>query len=82
MRTLGQARHPKEEGSERRITRMAKRLKKSIGPIEEGTKTRMLVDVDSSKSESDDSDDGLSEGNKETSHAEAPDDSSYSEGDE
>jgi hypothetical protein len=42
----------------------------------------MLAEFDSSKSESDDSDDGLSEGNNKTSHAKAPDDSFYSKRDE
>jgi hypothetical protein len=61
---------------------MAKRLKKAIGPIEEGTKTKTLAEFDSSESHSDESDDGLSEGNNDTSHAKAPDDSSHCEGDE
>jgi hypothetical protein len=56
---------------------MAKILKKATSPIEEGTKTRMLAEFDSSKNKSDESNDGLSEGNNDTSHAEAPDDSCY-----
>jgi hypothetical protein len=61
--------------------RMAKRLKNAIGPTEEGMKIRMLAEFDNSESESDDSNDGLSEGNNDTSHVEVPDDSSYCEGD-
>jgi hypothetical protein len=82
VRTLGRARRPREEGSKRRATRTPKRLKKSIGPIEDGPKKRTLAEFDSSKSQSDDGDDGLFEGNNEASHAEASDDSSYSKGDE
>jgi hypothetical protein len=37
----------------------------------------MLAEFDSSKNKSDESNDGLSEGNNDTSHAEAPDDSCY-----
>jgi hypothetical protein len=72
---------PREDGSERRAMRMAKRLKKSTGPIEEGTKTRMLVEFDNSESKSNESDDRISKGNYDTSHAEVLDDSSYCEGD-
>jgi hypothetical protein len=82
VRTLGWVRCPREEGSERCATKTPKRLKKSIGPIQDGPKKRMLAEFDSSESQSDDGDDGLSEGNNETNHAEALDNSSYSEGDE
>jgi hypothetical protein len=80
--THGWVRRPGEEGSERHATRMAKRLKKATSPIEEGTKTKMLAEFDSSEINSNDSNDGLSEGNNDTSHAKAPDDSSYCKGDE
>jgi hypothetical protein len=66
VRTLGRARRPREEGSERRATRTPKRLKKSIGPVEDGPKKKTLAEFDSSESQSDDGDDGLSEGNNET----------------
>jgi hypothetical protein len=78
IRTFRWARSPREEGSKRRVTRMAKRLKKSSSP----TKTRSLVEFDSSKSKSDESNDRLIEGNNNTSHAKAMNDSSYSEGNE
>jgi hypothetical protein len=77
MCTLGQARRPKEEGSEKCATKMAKKLKKATGRIEEGTKTRTLVEFDNSESENDESNDGLSKGNSDTSHVEASDDSFY-----
>jgi hypothetical protein len=82
VRTLRQARRPRKEGSERRATRMPKRLKKSNGPIQDGPKKKTLAEFDNSESQSNDGDDGLSEGNNETSHAKAPDDSSYSKREE
>lgn len=47
----------------------------------EGRKTKMLVEIDGSESNSDINDDGLSRGNDNTSHVELLNDSTYSEGD-
>jgi hypothetical protein len=79
LRTHGWARRSREDGFERRATRKKKRLKKVVGPIVEARKIKRLVEIDSSESNSDDIDAGLSEGNNNTNHAEAPDDSSYFE---
>ena len=62
--------------------RKTKRLKKVVGPIVEAKKTKTLKKIDGSKSDSNDSNAGLSRGNNKTSHAKALDDSSYFEGDE
>ena len=47
----------------------------------EAKKTKMLVEIHSFESNSNDSNAGLSNRNNNTSHAEAPNDSSYFEGD-
>jgi hypothetical protein len=82
MCTLGRVRRSREDGSERFIRRKTKRLKKAIDPTMEAKKTRTLVKIDSSESDSDNINARLLGRNNNTNHAEVPDDSSYYEGDE
>jgi hypothetical protein len=82
IRTLRQARRIREFGFERGAMRKTKRLKKAFGPTTEAMKTKMLAEINDSKSDSDDSDSELSKGNNKTSHAKAPNDLNYFEGDE
>jgi hypothetical protein len=82
IRTLRWAKCSRGDRFERRAMRKTKRLKKVVGPTKEARKTKMLAEIDSFKNDSDDSNDGLSEVNNDTSHAKVPDDSSYFEEDE
>jgi hypothetical protein len=72
MRPLGLARHSREDRSERFPKKKAMRLKKAVGPIVEARETKSLVKINDSESVSSDSDDKLSRGNNETSHAKVP----------
>jgi hypothetical protein len=78
---LGWARRPREDGPRRGVTKQTKQIKKSIGHTQDKTKTRVLVEFGCCGSDSDDSDAKLSGKNDNTSHAEAPSDSTYCEGD-
>lgn len=81
MRTFRRAWCSREDRFERLAMRKTKRLKKVVGPTKEVKKTKMLVEIDNFKSDSDDSNAELSKRNNDTSHIKVPDDSSYSEGD-
>jgi hypothetical protein len=64
--------------------KQTKRIKSAIGPTQDKTKTKKLVELGYVGRDSDDSDDNdaeLSGENDDTSHAEAPSDSTYCEGD-
>jgi hypothetical protein len=83
MCTLRRARHLREEWSKRHATRKTKRLKKVVSPTRETRKkTKTLPKIDSFESDRDDSDAKLFGGKNDTSHAEALNESIYSEGDE
>jgi hypothetical protein len=81
IRALGRARHPKEDGPRRDVTKQTKQIKSAIGPTQDKTKTKKLVEFGCAGHDSDDSDAELSGENDDTSHAEAPSDSTYCEGD-
>jgi hypothetical protein len=82
MTTLfGRARRPREDGSRRDVTKQTKRIKSATRPIQDKTKTKKLVEFGYTRRNSDDSDARLSGKNDDTSHAEAPSDSTYCEGD-
>jgi hypothetical protein len=70
-------------GNERRrdVTKQTKRIKSAIGPTQDKTKTKKLVEFGCAGRDSDDNDAKLSGKNDDTSHAEAPSDSTYREGD-
>jgi hypothetical protein len=75
------ARHPREDGPRRDVTKQTKRIKSSTGPTQDKTKTKKLVEFGCVGRDSDDSDAELSSENDNTSHAEALSDSTYCEGD-
>jgi hypothetical protein len=68
-------------GPRRDVTKQTKRIKSATGPIQDKTKTKKLVDFGYIGRDSDDSDAELSGKNDDTSHVEAPSDSTYCEGD-
>jgi hypothetical protein len=78
---LGRARRPREDGPRRGVTKQTKRIKSATGPTQDKTKTRALAEFGCCRSNHDDSDAELSGKNDDTSHAEAPSDSTYCEGD-
>jgi hypothetical protein len=71
-----------EDGPRKGATKQTKQIKKTTGPIEDTTKTRALAEFGGYESDSNDSNAELSSGNDDTSHAEAPSDSTYYKGDE
>jgi hypothetical protein len=80
IRALGRARRPREDGPRRDVTKQTKRIKNTTGPIQDTTKTKKIVDFGCVGRDSDDSDAELSGKNDDTSHVEAPSDSTYCEG--
>jgi hypothetical protein len=80
IRALGRARHPREDGPRRDVTKQTKRIKSATGPTEDKMKTKKLVEFGCAGYDSDNSDAKLSGENDDTSHAEAPSDSTYCEG--
>jgi hypothetical protein len=81
IRALGRARRPREDGPRRDVTKQTKRIKSATGPTQDKTKTKKLVELGCAGCDSDDSDAELSGENDDTSHAKAPNDSTYCEGD-
>jgi hypothetical protein len=81
IRALGRARRPRKDGPRRDVTKQTKRIKSATGPTQDKTKTKKLVDFGCVGRDSDDSDAELSGENDDTSHVEAPSDSTYCEGD-
>jgi hypothetical protein len=81
IRALGRARRPREDGPRRDVTKQTKRIKSATRPTQDKTKTKKLVEFGCAGCDSDDNDAELSSGNDDTSHAEAPSDSTYCEGD-
>jgi hypothetical protein len=75
------ARRPREDGPRRDVTKQTKRIKSGIGPTQDKTKTKKLLEFGCGGGNSNDSDAELSGENDDTSHAEAPSDSTYCEGD-
>jgi hypothetical protein len=61
--------------------KQTKRIKSAIGPTQDKTKTKKLVEFGCIGRDSDDSDAELSGKNDDTSHAKAPSDSTSREGD-
>jgi hypothetical protein len=81
IRALGRARRPREDGPRRDVTKQTKRIKSATGTTQDKTKTKKLVEFGCAGRDSDDNDAELSGENDNTSHAEAPSDSTYCEGD-
>jgi hypothetical protein len=81
IRALGRARRPREDGPRRDVTKQTKRIKSATRPTQDKTKTKNLVEFSCVGRDSDDSDAELSGEYNETSHAEAPSNSTYCEGD-
>jgi hypothetical protein len=81
IRALRRARRPREDGPRRDVTKQTKQIKSATGPIQDKMKTKKLVDFGCIGRDSDDSDADLSGENDNTSHVEAPSDSTYCEGD-
>jgi hypothetical protein len=81
IRALGRARRPREDGPRRDVTKQTKQIKSAIGPTQDKTKTKKLVEFGCVGHDKDDSDAELSGKNDNTSHAEVPSDSTYCEGD-
>jgi hypothetical protein len=81
IRALRRARRPRKDGPRRGSTKQTKRIKSASGPTQDKTKTKKLVEFGCGGSDSDDIDAELSSKNDDTSHAEAPSDSTYCEGD-
>jgi hypothetical protein len=81
IRALGRARHPREDGPRRDVTKQTKRNKSATRPTQDKTKIKKLVEFGYARRDSDDSDAELSGENDDTSHAEAPSDSTDCEGD-
>jgi hypothetical protein len=81
IRALGQARHPREDGPRRDVTKQTKRIKSATRPTQDKMKTKKLIEFGCAGRDSNDSDAELSGKNDDTSHAEAPSDSTYCEGD-
>jgi hypothetical protein len=78
---LGRARRLRKDGPRRDVTKQTKRIKSATGPTQDKTKTKKLVEFGCVGRNSDYSDAELSGKNDDTSHAEAPSDSTYCEGD-
>jgi hypothetical protein len=77
IRALGRARRPRKDGPRRDVTKQTKRIKSATGPTQDKTETKKLVDFGYVGRDSDDSNAELSGENDNTSHAEAPSDSTY-----
>lgn len=82
MLELKWARCSGEDWSERPTKRKAKVLMKVIGPAIEAKKTKSFVEINGSKSGSDDNNNKLPRRNNNTSNAKVSDDFNYSKGDE
>jgi hypothetical protein len=78
---LGRARHLREDGPRRGVTKQTKQIESATGPTQDKMKTKKLVEFGCERSDSDDNDAELSCENDDTIHAEAPSDSTYCEGD-
>jgi hypothetical protein len=76
IRALGWARRPREDGPRRDVTKQTKRIKSATGPTQDKTKTKKIVEFGCVGRDAE-----LSGENVDTSHAEAPSDSTYCEGD-
>jgi hypothetical protein len=76
IRALGRARRPREDGPRRDVTKQTKRIKSATGPTQDKTKTKKIVEFGCVGRDAE-----LSSENVDTSHAEAPSDSTYCEGD-
>jgi hypothetical protein len=81
VRALGRARHPREDGPRRGVTKQTKRIKSATRPTQDKMKTKKFIEFGYGHNDSDDNDAELSGKNEDTSHAEAPSDSTYCEGD-
>jgi hypothetical protein len=81
IHALGRARRLREDGPRRGVTKQTKRIKSATRSTQDKTKTKALVEFGCGGSDTDDSDAKLSGENDDTSHAEAPSDSTYCEGD-
>jgi hypothetical protein len=81
IRALGRARRPREDGPRRDVTKQTKQFKSATGPTQDKMKTKKLVDFGCAGRDSNNSDAELSGENDNTSHIEAPSDSTYREGD-
>jgi hypothetical protein len=81
FRALGRARRTREDGPRRNVTKQTKQIKSATRPTQDKTKTKKLVDFGCVGRDSDDSDAEFSGENDDTSHVEAPSDSTYCEGD-
>jgi hypothetical protein len=81
IHALRRARHLREDGHRRYVTKKTKQIKSDTGPTQDKTKTKKLVEFGCGGSDSDNSDAELSSENDDTNHAKAPSDSTYCEGD-
>jgi hypothetical protein len=81
IRARGRARRPREDGPRRDVTKQTKQIKSATGPTQDKTKTKKLVEFGCAGHDSNNSNAELSGKNDDTSHAEAPNDSTYREGD-
>jgi hypothetical protein len=81
VRALRRARHPREDGPRGGVRKQTKRIKSATRPTQDKTKTKKLIEFGCGHSDNDDSDAELSGENDDTSHAEAPNESTYCEGD-
>jgi hypothetical protein len=82
-RALGRARRPREDGPTTNVTKQTKRTVEATGPGRTGKKTKIknIGEFGCPGHVSDNSNDELSSENDDISHAEAPSDSTYCEGD-
>ena len=81
IRALGWARCPREDGPKRNVTKQTKRIKSATRPTYGRTKTKKLVEFGYGVGHnSDDNDVELLGKNDNTSHTEAPSDSTYCKG--
>jgi hypothetical protein len=81
IRALGRARRPRVDGPRRDVTKQTKRIKSATGPTQDKMKTKKLIEFGCARRDSDDNDAKLLGENDVTSHAKAPSDSTYCEGD-
>ena len=82
-RALGRARRPRSNGSGRTVTKQTKQNTEGIGPSQtrKKTKTKNIGDFGCPAHVRDNSNDELSSEHDDTSHVEAPSDTTYSAGD-
>ena len=78
---LGQARHPREDGPRRDVTKQTKQIKSATGPTQDKMKATKLVEFGCLGRDSDNSDAELSGKNDDTNHAKVPSNSTYCERD-